>query len=250
MGFGCTTVAVSTVKDKRKAILLPFIPCSAKAPVVFLVAAVLRLNFFVVFLLYIFCVLIGVVASRAACHSEPQGHTEAKNLCRSQKFAKTVTSNTLQFFKRISGPVLIAATILYFLKTYTFHFQIAREFDDSILYWLCYSLSPIFVPLGLGSPAVIAALAFGILGKELVAATLALFAPASLILSTAAPFGFTTASLFAFVVFFMLYPPCVSAIKATAVQTDNRTAFKSVLLNLTVAYLAAFLVYICLVVVL
>jgi len=240
MGFGCTTVAVSTTKSRRTAILLPFIPCSAKAPVVLMVAAALRLNFFVIFLMYMGCVAVGIVASRAVCSDK-----DCFVACAPCKdaFLPSVLRNTLQFFKRISGPVLIAAAVLYFLKSYTFSLGQAASFSDSILFWICDFFSPLFVPLGLGSAAVIAALAFGVLGKELVAATLVLFASPPLLLSTAAPFGFTVASLAAFVVFFMLYPTCVSAVRATSAQVGWRIAFLGVTLNLTVAYATAFAVY-------
>ena len=248
MGFGCTTVAVSTTKDKRTAILLPFIPCSAKAPVILMVAAALRLNFFVIFLMYAGCVLIGIAVSRTFArvrHCEEHLRSKADEAIPTRKtnFAKSVTLNTLQFFKRISGPVLIAAAVLYFLKSYTFHFARAVTFNESVLFWICDLLSPCFMPLGLGSAAVIAALAFGFLGKELAAATVLMFASPALLLSTAAPFGFTTASLAAFVVFFMLYPSCICAIRATAAQVGGRTAFLGVCLNLVVAYVAAFAVY-------
>lgn len=242
MGFGCTTVAASTSKSRRTAILLPFVPCSAKAPVVLLIAAALRLNFFVIFLLYAFCVLIGIIASRFVTGKHiPK--VEKCSVNRGGGFVKTVVLNTLQFFRRISGTVLIAAAVLYFLKAYTFHLVVAETFNQSMLFWICDAFSGIFIPLGLGSAAVIAALAFGFLGKELVAATIALFADATLILSTASPFGFTHASLAAFLVFFMLYPPCISALKATAAQTGNRTAILSIALNMTIAYVAAFIVY-------
>jgi ferrous iron transport protein B len=246
MGFGCTTVAVSLTRNRRTAILLPFVPCSAKAPVVLMVAAALKLNFFVIFLMYVGCVLIGLLVSRL-CRSE---RSEESRVRTDKRFFTSVLSNTLQFFRRISGPVLIAAAVLYFLKTYTFHFQVAANFNQSILFWICDLFSPLFVPLGLGSAAVIAALAFGILGKELVAATMVLFSAPELLLSTASPFGFTTASLAAFIVFFMLYPPCVSAIRAAAAQVGTRTAFLSVALNLIVAYCIAFIVYTLVVVVL
>lgn len=242
MGFGCTTVAASTTKNRRTAILLPFVPCSAKAPVVLLIAAVLRLNFFIIFLLYAICVLIGIIASRLV-KSKRDSQIEKCSANYGGGLVKTVVLNTLQFFRRISGTVLVAATVLYFLKSYTFHLRIAETFNQSMLFWICDFFSIVFIPLGLGSAAVMAALAFGFLGKELVAATIALFADATLILSTASPFGFTRASLAAFLVFFMLYPPCISAIKATAAQTGARTATLSIFLNITTAYVAAFIVY-------
>jgi len=227
MGFGCTTVAVSATKSKRTAILLPFIPCSAKAPVVLLVAGVLRLNFFVIFLLYVFCVVVGLVVSRVACKRQS---LDPFDCAQDDKLGPI--RMTFQFFKRISGTVLIAAAVLYFLSNYTFYFQHTSSFNQSILYWLCKTLSPLFVPIGLGNPAVIAALVFGFLGKELVAASIVL-----------TPFVLTTASLSSFIIFFMLYPPCVSAIRAIATQTDKRTATLSVTLNFLLAYTFAFITY-------
>jgi len=90
-------------------------------------------------------------------------------------------------------------------------------------------------------------LVFGILGKEMGASAIALFASPNALLSTAGVFAFTTASLVAFVVFYMLYPPCVANLRAIKVQTNQRTMWGICVLNILVAYFMAFLVYTALV---
>ena len=59
-----------------------------------------------------------------------------------------------------------------------------------------------------------------------------------------APFD-TTASIISFVIFFMLYPPCIANIKALAVKTSARTAWGIVALNFAVAYAVGFVYFMC-----
>ena len=245
MGFGCGTVAASTLstinekpKRTRTAVLLSFIPCSAQAPVILLIAGILGLNFFVIFLLYITPVIVGIVVSWLMSKKnknvmQPQFYNCVQDKQKPPQFSfnemfKSVLGNTFQFFHRISGTVLVAAGFLYFLSAYNFHFQ-HTSIDQSIMYYICDLATPLFIPLGF-TASIIAVLVFGILGKEMAAAAILMLSPFN-----------TTVSAVTFVIFFMIYPPCIANIKSIANQTSNRTVWFIIALNFTTAYIASFI---------
>jgi len=131
--------------------------------------------------------------------------------------------NTLAFLKRISFGVVIAATSLYTLQYFSLLLAVTRV------------LEPLFVPIGLGSAAVIACLAFGLVAKEMIIGAVLSFGVAGL--------GLTTAGAVSFLVFVLLYTPCIPALLAIRAKLGTFQAVKIASLNFAVAYGAAFAVY-------
>jgi len=242
MGLGCGTVAAGTLTGLRRserartAVLLSFVPCSAQMPVVLmLLGGVLKLNFAVIFLFYAGAIGFGFLVQRFLYGSFKNRMACGEDLTDKQADARksffvSVAGDTLRFFERISGTVLLAAAILYLVSNYNFSLaQVPTR--DSMLIQICNLVQVVFVPLGFNG-AIIAVLVFGILGKEMSAAAILLLSPFD-----------TVASVVTFLIFFMLYPPCIANVKAIASVTDRRTASVVVLSNLAAAYLAAFAFY-------
>ena len=226
LGFGCTTLAVSAIdsqmsqRDKSRLVrFLSFIPCSAKLPVlVFLVSVILGWTVFGVVFLYLVSILIGLVFGGFYVVRCPR----LKKITIAE-LVVIILKKTLEFLKRISFGVLIAATSLYTLQYF------------SLLLYITGVLEPLFIPIGLGSAAVIACLAFGLVAKEMIVGAVLALGVVNL--------GLTMASALSFIVFVLLYTPCISALVAIKAKLGIGAALKTAFFNLIIAYGAAFIVY-------
>ena len=220
LAFGCTTMAVGSTENlrKRDMVLISFIPCGAKLPIILTFGAVLGLNFIAVFFIYVLCIGVGFLLSRT------QKCDGCKAPCVIEKPSpKSAISNSLAFIARITGPVMIAAPILYFLH------------ELGYLYSIADFISPVFAPLGFAHPVLIVAILFGFLGKELVLATLVTLAAAL------PPLGDTAA--LSFLIFVILGPPCISALAAIRTQSDAKFTATVFFLTFTAAYIASFVFF-------
>ena len=259
LAFGCTTLAVGSMEKPRirDMVLISFIPCGAKLPLVLTFASALNLHFLIIFLIYAFCIGVGWIASRffklpCKCYNDcsketqklspwlrgvPEGggvcsgmtniisneqisHPSLCKISRVKLILQSTLHNTLQFMKKITGPVIIVAPILYIL------------YEVGFLYHIANFISPLFAPLGFAHPVLIVALLFGFLGKELVLATL-------ITMSTSMP-TLSTAAYLSFLVFIILSPPCISAMVAIRAKAGGATAAKIFALTFTVAYVTSF----------
>jgi len=260
LGFGCTTIAISAIekeesgedntkeinKTKSKTLLMSFIPCSAKIPVLLIfVTGFFQFSFFTIYLLYAACLAIGFAVYALYCkrkelnplhflkhESKQQSSDErAQNIFRS---IGRILLQTLLFFKRLGLPLLIGATLIYFLSHYTFSLNYTDHVQASILYRIADFISPIFSAIGLGNAVAITVLIFGLLGKEMIATALVIMATAA---------TFTYASALAFLAFVMLYPTCLNAFFAARKKISTRFAFFVALINFLTAYVVAGFIY-------
>jgi len=220
LGFGCTTLAIGAgERDKRLIRFLAFIPCSAKLPVlVFICSFILGWTIFGVAFLYLLSIFIGLIlGGYKVIHCPRLKTVSVKN------FLITVSKNIIEFLKRITVGLVIVVTVLFTLQYF------------SLLLPITAVLEPLFVPIGLGSAAVIACLVFGLVAKEMIIGTILTFGVAAL--------GLTTASAISFLVFVLLYTPCVPALTAMKSKMGLRFTVQTALLNFAVAYGVAFVVY-------
>jgi len=234
LGLGCTTLAVSALDKtepehtkRQKIRFLTFIPCSAKLPVfMFLTATVLNLNFFTVIWLYAFSVFLGFVLTRNTAFTFPKFRR-----IHPLALTKTVTLNLLGFLKRIGIGLIIAVTILYILSHYSFALR-PTPTEQSMLYNLCGWAEPLFAPTGLDNAGILAALAFGLIAKEMIIGAILL-----------CPITWTLASGVSFLLFTLLYTPCIPTLTAIASRTSRRHAARVAIFNFAIAYAAAFIAF-------
>ena len=135
--------------------------------------------------------------------------------------------------------------IIWFLQTFDSRLNVVTDSANSLLAMLGHLIAPIFKPLGFNDWRISTALVTGITAKEAVVSTL------SVLLGTnaahvAASLGtlFTVRSAISFLVFTLLYTPCVAAIAAIKREMDSTLkTIGIIILQCTVAWLAAWLVY-------
>ncbi len=265
LGFGCTTTAMLTTTgldkrtQKRTAMLLPFASCSAKLPVYALICAAFfaKNKVLVVFSLYLFGVILGLIITAITNKLSKQKSSpfimeippiRVPTLSKTLKNAKT---NAFNFVKRVGGTLVVCSVVVWVLSNLTFGFKYTVNPEESILCGLAKYIAVLFKPLGFGNTWAVVALLVGIVAKEMVVSCLSIAngvgasleaLAASLTLTTSAV-SFTTAGAISFLVFILLYSPCVSALSVTAREVSRKFAVFSFVFQFVIAYGCSFVIY-------
>ncbi len=239
LGFGCTTLALpstDTINSKysriKTALILPFLPCNAKLPVIgALVGAFFANSFLVVFVLY----ALGIIVSLAFAwglnklYPTPQKAEiiEFTPLVfpSFSALVRSILITTLRFIKKIWGIILLFSIIIWFLSNFTFSLTPTNDIKSSILASFASFVAPLFTPLGFGWGIVIA-LIVGIIAKEMVLSTLTILASSSslavCLFDPTSIIYLDPVSAFAFLVFFVLYTPCISALASLKTSVGKK----------------------------
>jgi ferrous iron transport protein B len=264
MGFGCSVPAVlgartmENEKDRRMTIMLiPFMSCSAKLPVYGLVASA----FFgawaglVVFSLYIvgmmMAIVSGLIFKRTVFTGEPAPFVMELPPYRIPTLGNTlihVWDRVRGFLVRAGTLIFVMSIVLWFLQHFDGQFQMVSDSADGILAGIGTFIAPVFRPLGFGMWQAVVALLTGLIAKEAVVASLSMLYGFSLtagsVIVAASMTGFTPLSAFAYLVFILLYIPCVAAV-ATIYREMNslKWTLASVGWQVLSAWLMSLLVY-------
>lgn len=256
IGFGCSVPAImatrtlSSERDRRMTIMLtPFMSCSAKLPVY----SVISMAFFprraalAMILLYIGGMVMGIltalVLKGTVFHGQPVPFVmELPNyrMPSPRNVAMLLWDKARDFLSRAFTIIFVATVIIWFLQTFNTRLNVAVAADasDSILAVIGSFIAPVFAPLGFGDWRAATALIAGFSAKEAVVSTLTVLTGGSLASML------TPASAVSFLVFILLYTPCVAAVTAvknemgSAKRAAGVAAFQCVL-----AWVAAYIVY-------
>ena len=145
------------------------------------------------------------------------------------------------FIQRAFTIIFVATVIIWFLQTFDLRLNVAATPDQSILALVGNLITPVFAPLGFGDWRVSTALITGFTAKESVVSTLTVLLGGDTgLLNTL----FTPFTAFVFLVFTLLYTPCVAAIATVRREMGTvRAAFGVVVLQCAVAWVVAYLVH-------
>ena len=261
MGFGCTVPAVMAVrslpgvKDKKITILLtPFMSCSAKLPIyaVFTAAFFPKYQALVMMSIYLAGLLLGIASGYIMHRMVFKGRSspfvlELPNY--RLPSAKTVLllmwEKARDFLQRACTVILIAMIIVWFLQSFDIRFNPVEGGEGSMLAEIGKWISPIFGPLGFSDWRVATALITGFTSKEAVVGTLAVLTQSSVAeLGSSLSALFTPLSAFSFLIFTLLYTPCVAAVATVKRELGSLSGTLLVILYQTgFAWVAAFIVY-------
>ncbi len=261
IGFGCTVPAVmatrtlSSDRDRKMTILLtPFISCSAKLPIygVFTAAFFPEYGALVMIGLYILGILLGILSGlilgRTAFKGNPVPFVmelPAYRLPAPKSVVRLVWDKAKDFITRAFTVIFLATIIIWVLQTFDNRINVVSDSSQSLLAQIGRLIAPLFAPLGFGSWQMSTALLTGFTAKEAVVSTLAVLTGSSMAtlpqtLSGALPLP----AALAFLVFTLLYTPCVAAIAAVKREMGGaKSALFVVFYQTAVAWVAAFLVY-------
>ena len=145
------------------------------------------------------------------------------------------------FIQRAFTVIFLAALVIWFLRNFNWHMSMVDE-TESMLADIAGAIAPLFAPLGLGDWRWVTALVSGFMAKESVVGTIGVLFPGD-----AGLYEIMTPSLaFVFLVFSLLYTPCVAAIAAVRRELGGKWALNVVILQCVVAWLVAFVAHLLL----
>ena len=262
IGFGCSVPAImatrtlSSERDRKMTMLLiPFMSCSAKIPIYAVFTAVFFPDHrgLVMTCLYVFGMLVGIIAakvlSKTAFTGKPVPFVMELPNYRMPSLKSVLLlmwEKAWDFIRRAFTVIFAATIVIWFLQHFDVRLNVVGEGStDSLLAIIGTWIAPVFAPLGFGDWRVATALLTGLMAKEAVISTLGVLMNVGANLGSAALGGlFTLPSAVSFLVFCLLYTPCVAAL--AALRRELGSGVKTVLVMISqccVAWLAAFCVY-------
>ena len=258
IGFGCSVPAIMSTRtlpserDRRMTILLtPFMSCSAKLPIyaLFTTAFFPRQWRAVVMIgLYITGILCGILYAILLKFTKYKGEPvpfvmelpnyrfpSARSVC------QLIWEKARDFLQKAFTIIFVATVLIWFLQTFDMRLNVAASADKSLLAAIGSFIAPLFRPLGFGDWRVSTALITGFTAKESVVSTLTVLLGGD---TAALTTLFTPFTAIVFLVFTLLYTPCVAAIAAVKRELGGaRAAAGVVLMQCGIAWIVAFVVH-------
>ena len=256
MGFGCSVPAVmatrtvSSDRDRKMTVMLiPYMSCSAKIAIyaVFTQAFFPVGGAFVMMGLYLFGVLLSIVVALVLKSTVYKGQPvpfvmELPNyrFPSAKSVALLLWEKAKDFLSRAFTVILLATVIIWFLQSFDYKINFTTDSSQSLLAYIGRGISVIFRPLGFEDWRVTTALVSGFTAKEAVVSTLAVLSGTNADgLAAALPSIFTPLSAISFLVFTLLYTPCIAAVSTI------RKEFKSFWATLGIVGVQCAVAYVC-----
>lgn len=255
IGFGCSVPAIMSTrtleseKDRKlSALLVPLMSCNARLPVY----ALLTSAFFpgnqslVVLSLYLLGIvmafLIGLFFDKTIFKKK-----EEPFIIELPKYQMPGIKNLLmhtwekgQSFLKKMGTIIFGASVaVWFLSN--FNFMGITNINNSFISYIGRFINPIFKPLGLGSWKISVALLTGVIAKEVVVGTMGVLFGGNL--THILPNYFTPLSAYSFLVFVLLYIPCISTIATIKKEYGRNMMLLSMSYQLILAWIVSFIVF-------
>lgn len=256
IGFGCTVPAVMTArtleseKDRKlTALLVPFMSCNARLPVYTVFASVFFTNHrgLVVGSLYaggiVVAFLLGMLLKNTYFKKDEEPfilEVPEYKMPTFKSIYKQTFDKAAGFLKKAGTVIFAMSVVVWFLSNFNLHGMV-EEVNDSILASIGNVIAPIFAPLGFGNWQSAVSLLSGLLAKESVLASMEIIFAGDL--SAVLPMHFSTLSAYTFLVFVLLYTPCISVLGTMKKEYGGKFTLMSVVFQLVVAWSAAFIVF-------
>lgn len=262
IGFGCSVPAImatrtlSSERDRKMTIFLtPFMSCSAKLPIysVFAMAFFQNQSALVMVCLYFFGMICGIIYGIILNKTRFKGNPvpfvmELPNyrLPSPKSVVLLMWDKAKDFLTKAFTVIFTASVIIWFLQSFDSRLNVVTDSSQSLLAALGKIIAPIFAPLGFNDWRISTALITGFTAKEAVVSTLSVLSGAgsSDLLPAILQGMFTPMTAVSFLVFSLLYTPCVAAVAAVRREMNSSFAALSfVLIQCAAAWVAAFAVY-------
>lgn len=258
IGFGCSVPAImstrtlSSERDRKMTILLtPFMSCSAKLPIYSLIISVFfprQYQALVMVGLYIFGIICAIIYALILKSTKFKGEPvpfvmELPNyrLPSAKSVVHLIWEKAKGFIEKAFTIIFVASIIIWFLQTFDARFNVAESPEQSLLAMIGSLVAPIFAPLGFGDWRVSTALITGFTAKESVVSTLTVLMGGNAELVSTLFTPFTSA---VFLVFTLLYTPCVAAIATVKREMGGtKAAVATVIIQCAIAWCVAFLIH-------
>ena len=258
IGFGCSVPAImstrtlSSERDRKMTILLtPFMSCSAKLPIYSLMVSTFfarKYQALVMVGLYVFGIICGIlyalILNKTKFKGEPVPFVmELPNyrLPSAKSVVQLLWEKAKGFLQKAFTIIFAATIVIWFLQTFDARFNVAKSAENSLLAAIGNLAAPLFAPLGFGDWRVATALITGFTAKESVVSTLNILLGGS---TAGVSAMFTPFSAVVFLVFTLLYTPCVAAIATVKREMGGAKAATLIAVSqCAIAWVVAFVVH-------
>lgn len=255
IGFGCSVPAIMSTRtlpserDRKMTIILtPFMSCSAKLPIYALFTAAFfpKHGALVMISLYIIGIIVAILFALILKFTKFKGEPvpfvmELPNyrLPSAKSVYKLIIDKAKDFISKAFTIIFVASIIIWFLQSFDTRLNPVADSENSLLALLGSIIAPIFSPLGFGDWRVSTALITGFTAKESVVSTLAVLLGGS---TESISTLFSPFSAFVFLIFSLLYTPCVAAIASVRRELGAKWSVYVILMQCIIAWIVAFFV--------
>lgn len=260
IGFGCTVPAVMSTRtlpsDRDRKItrmLIPFMSCSAKMPVYGFFANAFFPHYagLIMTAMYFIGILMAILVALVLNHTIYTGEAvpfvmELPNyrIPSMKSVTQLMWEKARDFLQKAFTVIFLGTIVVWFLQNFDFTMHMVEHSDQSILAYLAGLLTPLFAPLGLDNWKLVTALISGFMAKESVVSMLTILYGSTEALQT----SISAASAFTYLVFCLLYTPCIAACSAYSKEAGKKEMFRMVVFQIGIAWIVAFILHTLLVV--
>ena len=252
MGFGCNVPAIMAARDIQNPkdrvltmLMVPFMSCSARLPVYMLFVDTFFAKHKALVMISLYAigiclsVLFAFVMKKTPWFKQENDDTVNElpefHLPKARATAAHIWERVADYLQKICTVILWASIIIWALEY--FPSQDLNDLENSYLAAIGRFVSPVLEPLGFDWKMSVCLLT-GLPAKEAIVSTLAILYDGDI-----ATAGFTPLTAFSFLLFVLLYFPCVATIATLRREAGRGWAWFTVFHSLALAWLVSFLVY-------
>lgn len=256
IGFGCSVPGVmasrtlSSERDRRMTVLLtPFMSCSAKVPIYAFFSAAFFPHYaaLVMISMYFIGIIVGIIMAfifkKTLFKGEPVPFVmELPNyrMPGAKNVVHLLWEKAKDFLQKAFSIIFIATILIWFMQNFDIRLNVVADSRQSILAVLAGMITPLFKPLGFGDWRLVTAILTGVMAKESVVSTISILFGSTIEMVSV----ISAAGAMSFLVFCLLYTPCVAAIASVKKELGGKWAAYVVVIQCVVAWIAALITYI------
>ena len=237
-------------RDRRMTVLLtPFMSCSAKVPIYAFFSAAFFPHYaaLVMIGMYFIGIIVGIIMAfifkKTLFKGEPVPFVmELPNyrMPGAKNVVHLLWEKAKDFLQKAFSIIFIATILIWFMQNFDIRLNVVADSRQSILAVLAGMITPLFKPLGFGDWRLVTAILTGVMAKESVVSTISILFGSTIEMVSV----ISAAGAMSFLVFCLLYTPCVAAIASVKKELGGKWAAYVVVIQCVVAWIAALITYI------
>ena len=244
LGTSCSALAIistRTIKDNRERnianLLIPFIPCSAKVPIILFFLKTFFNNSFILFLsFYLLAIIVIIVLSLIFKKDDNSSYIlelPVLKLPNIKIAIKDTYNKTSSFIKRICSIILLFSIINWFLLSFDIGLNYGCKLESSLLYFLSSKISFLTIPFtGINDPKILISILTGFLAKEQVVSTLGILKP-----------NIDVLNVYSFICFNLFTIPCINTLFALKQECGSKFLLLSIFIQVFISFFVSTLIY-------
>ena len=256
LGFGCSVPAILSIRtiqserEKNLALtMVPFISCSAKIPIYTVIVSIFFRNYEAIAMLIIYSlgIVLGIgvmiyVQKKSKIYKKEDFMMELPvyRIPSLKNTIKLMWNKTKDFINKAFTILFFSSIIIWFFKSFDLRLNYVQA-DKSILFIFSKKIAYLFKPIGLDDWRIVISLIMGITSKETILSTLSVFSQMNILAFVSQIF--TIYSAISFIVFVVLYTPCIASISVIKKEFGIKSAINVIIIQNLIAYIISFIVF-------